>query len=169
MKHRGKTYWRRKRDKLIRKHVIPSGQVLDVGCGWRVYSKNAVRLDIRLGCHPDVVADIQEGICFRDSTFDTVLMFDLLEHLESPHRAIEEVKRILKPSGVVYLTVPFCFPRHGREYYRFSDLALKKMFKDCDVQIVPVVKSRFWNLVWNYYPQDLLVEGYFMSARKSLK
>ena len=64
MRHRGKTYWRKRRDKLLKKHVDAEGKVLDIGCGWRVYSGNAVRLDVDPGCNPDVVADIQKGIDF---------------------------------------------------------------------------------------------------------
>ncbi len=166
MKHRGKTYWRRKRNKLLKKHVIPEGKVLDVGSGWRVHYENAVRLDINPDYNPDVVADIQRGTDFPDSHFDTVLMFDVLEHLEYPHRAVEEVKRMLKPGGTIYITVPFCFPRHGEEYYRFSDLALRGMLNGFDVQIIPVEKSKFWNLVWNYYMHDTIVEGYFVKGKK---
>jgi SAM-dependent methyltransferase len=166
MKHFGKTYWRRRRNRLLRKHVRLEGKILDIGSGWRVFSENAVRVDINAGVRPDIVADVQKGICFPDGHFDTVLMFDVLEHLEDPFRALEEVKRVLKGGGTLYLTVPFCFPRHGVEYFRFSDLALRKMLEGFDVEIIPVKKSKFWHLIWNYHWQDTLVEGYFVSAVK---
>ncbi len=162
----GKTYWRRRRNRLLRKHVRLGGKVLDLGSGWRVYSENAIRLDLNPNFNPDVVSDIQKGICFLDNCFDTVLMFDVLEHLEYPNQALEEVKRIIKEGGTLYLTVPFCFPRHGIEYYRFSDLALRKMLEGFEIEIIPVKKSKFWNLIWNYHWQDALVEGYFLKAKK---
>jgi len=166
MRHFGKTYWRRRRNRLLKKHVTLEGKVLDIGCGWRVFCQNAMRLDINPDFKPDVVADIEAGICFKDSLFDTVLMFDVLEHLEYPHQALEEVKRVLRRSGGLYITAPFCFPRHGVEYFRFSDLALKKMLGDFDVSIIPVKKSKLWNLIWNYHWQDTIVEGYFVKAIK---
>jgi SAM-dependent methyltransferase len=167
MKHFGKTYWRRHRNRLLKKQVAVEGRALDIGCGWRVYCQKAVRLDINLDYSPDVVADTQKSLCFRDNSFDTVLMFDVLEHLEYPHQALEEVKRVLKPGGILYITVPFCFPRHGVEYYRFSDLALKEMLKGFEVIVIPVKKSKLWNLVWNYYLQDTIIEGYFVKAIKN--
>lgn len=166
MRHIGRTYWRRKRDKVLKKHLALEGNVLDVGCGWRIYGKDALRLDLNPDCRPDVVADIQKKTSFQDESFDTILLLDVLEHLPHPHEAIDEIMRILKSRGVLYITVPFCFPRHGTEYYRFSDLALRDMLAGCKVEIWPISKSRFWNLIWNYYPGDTLVEGYFVKARK---
>jgi SAM-dependent methyltransferase len=169
MRHFGKTYWRRRRNRLSRKHVRLEGKILDLGSGWRVYSETAVRLDIDPGVKPDIVADIQKGICFPDDHFDTVLMFDVLEHLEDPFQALEEVKRVIKRGGTLYLTVPFCFPRHGTEYFRFSDLALRKMLAGFEVEIIPVQKSKFCHLFWNYHREDTLVEGYFLRAIKQNK
>jgi ubiquinone/menaquinone biosynthesis C-methylase UbiE len=166
MRHKGKTYWRKKRDKLLKKHLLLQGKVLDVGCGWRTYGRDAVRLDINPECQPDLLTDIQGRTGLRGESFDTVLALDVLEHLRDPHQAVAEIKRVLKPGGRLYLTVPFCFPRHGTEYYRFSDLALMDLLDGFEVEIIPVLKSRVWNLVWNYYPQDRLVEGYFVRAQK---
>lgn len=166
MKHFGKTYWRKHRDKLLKAYVAPVGKVLDIGCGWRTYCKKAIRLDINQEYNPDIVADIQQGSGFVSNCFDTILMLDVLEHIEHPHKAVKEVKRILKPGGTLYITVPFCFPRHGVEYYRFSELAFKKMLEGFELKIIAVKKSKLWNLVWNYYWQDIIVEGYFVKAKK---
>ncbi len=42
---------------------------------------------------------------FKTQTFDAVFMLDVLEHV-SEHKALREVKRILKTNGKIYLTVP---------------------------------------------------------------
>lgn len=139
---------------------------MDVGSGWRNYGQKALRLDINPECHPDLVADVQGRTGLPDESFDTVLALDVLEHLRYPHRAVQEIKRIIKPGGWLYITVPFCFPRHGIEYYRFSELALQDMLEGFALEIVPVTKSKFWNIVWNYYGQDALVEGYLVKAQK---
>ena len=153
----------------MKKHLIFEGKVLDIGCGWRKYGKNAVRLDVSPQCHPDILADIQGPTGLREASFDTILALDVLEHLRYPRRAVEEISRILKPGGLLYITVPFCFPRHGTEYYRFSDLALEDLLSDFGTEIIPVKKSKVWNLLWNYYPQDTIVEGYFVKARKKTR
>lgn len=40
MRRFGKTYWRKRRNKLLKTHVVSKGKVLDVGCGWRIYWSN---------------------------------------------------------------------------------------------------------------------------------
>ena len=41
------------------------------------------------------------------------------------------------------------------------------MLDGFSLEIIPVAKSKFWNIVWNYYPQDTLVEGYLVKAQKT--
>ena len=43
---------------------------------------------------------------FKDNTFDLVHCAEVLEHLESPDLAIEEIRRVLKPGGHFILTTP---------------------------------------------------------------
>ncbi len=45
-------------------------------------------------------------IPFKDKSFDAVLMFDLLEHLEDPKRSLNEIRRVLKPGGIFSAFVP---------------------------------------------------------------
>jgi SAM-dependent methyltransferase len=49
---------------------------------------------------------------FPDSSFDTVLFGEVLEHLADPAPVLEEVSRVMKPDGVIALTTPFGFSPH---------------------------------------------------------
>ncbi|MDY6786497.1 MAG: methyltransferase domain-containing protein [candidate division WOR-3 bacterium] len=44
---------------------------------------------------------------YRDNTFDTIILSQVLEHLEHPVAALTEIKRILTPEGSVIITVPY--------------------------------------------------------------
>ena len=46
------------------------------------------------------VADIHE-IPFADNTFDIAYANAVLEHLNEPVKALEELRRVLKPGGIV--------------------------------------------------------------------
>lgn len=43
---------------------------------------------------------------FADNTFDAVIMSEILEHIEDDVQALREAYRVLKPGGVVAITVP---------------------------------------------------------------
>jgi SAM-dependent methyltransferase len=41
-----------------------------------------------------------------DNTFDLVFLLEVLEHLDFPDQALEEIQRVLKPGGYLILGVP---------------------------------------------------------------
>ena len=43
---------------------------------------------------------------FEDESFEAVLMFDLLEHLDDPSKSLREVHRVLKPRGIFSAFTP---------------------------------------------------------------
>jgi SAM-dependent methyltransferase len=55
---------------------------------------------------PDVVDDGARLTKFADASLDFVVANHVLEHLEDPIGAIEQHLRVLRPGGVVYLTLP---------------------------------------------------------------
>ena len=57
------------------------------------------------GIDYDIVSSVYE-IPRRDTSYDIVLMLQVLEHIEEPVRALKEINRILKEEGVLFLSVP---------------------------------------------------------------
>lgn len=43
---------------------------------------------------------------FEDNSFDVVCAFDVIEHIKEHELAVQEIKRVLRPNGRVFLTVP---------------------------------------------------------------
>lgn len=100
------------------------GKVLDVGCaagdfaeGIKFYrsdldffgidiSQKAVGIAQKrvLGAKFSV-ADAQK-MPFSDNFFDTVLCFDLIEHVEFPQKVVSEIHRVLKPKGIFHSHIP---------------------------------------------------------------
>lgn len=90
-------------------------KILDVGCGsgeltaeiGEKYKNSKV-----VGCDlyprmPNTVKCSAEKLIFKNNSFDAVFMFDVLEHLDGPQKALGEVKRVLKRGGAFHLVVPF--------------------------------------------------------------
>ncbi len=51
------------------------------------------------------IAAIGEKLPFSDSSFDFVLSDNVIDHAENPIAILEEIIRVLKPSGLFYFTV----------------------------------------------------------------
>jgi ubiquinone/menaquinone biosynthesis C-methylase UbiE len=101
-----------------------SGRVLEVGCGAGGMAKaikyyrpdlDVVGIDISKKAINQARKDPSGvkfscgdayKIPFKDKSFDAVLMFDLLEHLDDPLKSLLEIRRVLKPDGIFSAFVP---------------------------------------------------------------
>ena len=77
------------------------------------------RLDIVVNKNiTDIVADAR-NLPFKDSSYDCIMAIEVFEHLENPEKFVDEAHRVLKKSGVFFLSIPFMFHEHGN--YMFHD------------------------------------------------
>lgn len=114
-----------------------TGDVLVIGVGKEPYhwlmgaSTSVFTTDIEAEEGIDGVADAHQ-LPFSDKTFDAVIAIEVFEHLRDPKLATSEMYRVLRPGGVVILTVPFMFRVHGdpHDYQRFTASGLV-LFGDC--------------------------------------
>jgi SAM-dependent methyltransferase len=97
------------------------GRVLDIGCGsgvvskmlreagWEVYGTDISLEGIRRyrgrGLF-GVVSDAEKPLPFCDRSFDAVWLTEVIEHLMDYRRMVQEIRRILKPGGRIYVTAP---------------------------------------------------------------
>jgi len=80
---------------------------LSVGCGQQEPKPDLVRLDISSLVNPDVVWDLDKfPYPFETSSFSEIECFDVIEHLQSIPKALEEFHRILEPNGLIKITTP---------------------------------------------------------------
>lgn len=99
---------------------IPPSRILDLGCSAGYVSAAAQLLGhevvgVDLAEHPGVhlrldqfvIADLDKGIPEEvGSGFDAVIAADVIEHVRRPEHLLAEIKRVLKPGGVVFASVP---------------------------------------------------------------
>lgn len=135
-----------------------SGRILDVGCGigdMLRYSPGAVGVDV----NPHNVAICQadgltvevmppDRLPFEPACFDSVVLDNVLEHIEDPRPLLAEIHRVLDDDGVLVVGVPglkgyAADPDHKRYYDRaalvaclemagFEGKALRAMPFDCE-------------------------------------
>ena len=78
--------------------------VLDVGCGDGITTKKAgaIGMDLDRG---DVKGSVY-SLPFKSGSFGTVLLLEVIEHLEAPERAMGEISRALKTNGRIIVVFP---------------------------------------------------------------
>jgi 2-polyprenyl-3-methyl-5-hydroxy-6-metoxy-1,4-benzoquinol methylase len=98
-----------------------AGAVLDVGCGrglllhqlrtlgWKVTGtelSNRAARHAREALHLDVHVGELTNLDFEAQSFDAVVLWHVLEHVDNPAVLLHEVSRLLRPDGIVLVAVP---------------------------------------------------------------
>lgn len=116
---------------LIRRNVPPGSAVLDAGCGfgeWVSFLKDRDYRAEGLDFSPELIARLRTtyphltwntgditSMPYQDRVFDAVISWGVIEHNEAgPARALSEFRRVLKPNGVIIVTVPVDSPAQRR-------------------------------------------------------
>jgi 2-polyprenyl-3-methyl-5-hydroxy-6-metoxy-1,4-benzoquinol methylase len=88
--------------------------ILDIGCGHGVYGKELLKKGYRYTGieanekyvkearkHVDALCMRAEKLEFPDKSFDTIILLEVLEHLEDPYTALSEIVRVTRKNLVV--------------------------------------------------------------------
>ena len=126
-----------------------SGKTLDVGSGSKPYIglfnnvTEYIGMDIEQSGHKhqreyiDVFYDGQT-FPFEESAFDSLVFFEVLEHVFNPDTFFKQIKKVVKPNGRCLITIPFIWGEHEQPYdfARYSSFGLKHMFDQHGLEIV---------------------------------
>lgn len=110
---------------------IGSRSVTKVNSNFKFSKAKYKGLDISNGINVDVICDAHEMSEFLDGEkFDLVFSSYVFEHLHSPWIVVDEIKKILKPGGSVFIETHFSYSFHGGEhnYFQFSHHGLRALF-----------------------------------------
>ncbi len=129
-----------------------SAKVLDIGEGLRARKDTGSRYDSNRAWlkeyidkveyvvmdpvpdyKPDIVGDIH-AIPLKDESIPAIVCLAVLEHVENPIKAMEEMYRVLVPGGRLLIYVPFLYyyhphPGYYQDYWRFTYDALEMLAK----------------------------------------
>lgn len=125
-----------------------AGRVLDVGAGDRWIQAHLpaqaeyIALDYPptgrdlYHAKPDVFADAAH-LPFADGVFDAVICLEVIEHVRDPQRVLDEIARVLRPGGAVWLSMPFLYPIHDapHDYQRFTEHGLRRSMENSNLTV----------------------------------
>lgn len=162
-----------KKLQLISKY-FKTGKILDIGCGTGEFLNTCKNAKWQtLGIEPDDDArkmgvenyglDIRKEedlSSLLDSSFDIISMWHVLEHVPNLNERVSELKRLIKPNGIIIIAVPnadshdaklykenwaaYDVPRH---LYHFSPKDIETLFRNHGLKlfrILPMIFDSFY-------------------------
>lgn len=158
-----------KKLQLISKY-FKTGNILDIGCGTGEFLNTCKSAKWKtIGIEPDSDArqmaiknydlDVREEGELKslpDASFDIISMWHVLEHVPKLNERVEELKRLIKPNGIIIIAVPNCnsldakiykeqwaaydVPRH---LYHFTPKDIDSLFLKHDLKVFKVLPMVF--------------------------
>lgn len=138
--------------------IKPESRVLDLG-GQKSPKRgqfNIERYDLRVryanlstAKRPDVQTDAA-ALPFAHDSFDAVICAELIEHVPDPPAVLNEVYRVLRPQGMVLISVPFLYQIHADpyDYGRYTDYYWQENLKRVGFVDVAIEKQGlFWSVL----------------------
>lgn len=113
--------------------ALPDELFMDLGCGRRAITLDNV---LYVEVYPSVSADlIVAADCrypIKDSSLRGIGCFAVLEHTRQPWLVVQEMRRMLKPGGQVFIDWPFLQPVHGypSHFFNATREGLTSIFED---------------------------------------
>ena len=165
------------------KTIDVKGTVLDVG-GASMPVKGRTKswdaddymiLDIKSG-NADIVTDINYPMDFS-RRFDNVFCLEVMEYVWNPITALNNINKLLRFKGVLYISFHFLFPHHdpsSRDYLRYTKSGIEKLLRETGFVIEEVVPrttalpealKAFCNAESKVYRSQNEI-GYLIKARK---
>jgi SAM-dependent methyltransferase len=94
-------------------------------------------VDMRPGPGVDLVADV-EKLPHPDASVGMVIAVSTFEHVRSFWKGFAEVRRVLRPDGVLLVACPFHFRIHNYpyDYWRFTPMALEALLEPYPSKII---------------------------------
>jgi SAM-dependent methyltransferase len=92
--------------------------------------KKFVGTDMRCGIGVDQILDLHK-IDLPAEYVGTAICMDTIEHVEYPHKALEEIYRVLKPNGIAIISscMDFAIHDYPYDYWRFTPEAFRSLLK----------------------------------------
>ena len=171
----------------IKKIFLEKNFVIDIGGGLRLIKEKNNRydptrewirpylekveykvLDSVDTYHPDIIGDIH-SLPFPDNSQEAIICIAVLEHVENPIKAWQEMHRVLKPGGYCFIYVPFLYYYHADkgyygDFWRFTKdtiVHLSRPYASVEcvsvrgaietwIRLSPVGRIGFLNPVWRF-------------------
>ncbi|HLF24908.1 MAG TPA: class I SAM-dependent methyltransferase [Anaerolineae bacterium] len=121
-------------------------KVVDLGCGPpanrgpvrdEVGAENYFGVDLDIRNEPDLVTDIAR-MPFASESLDLVRAFSVFEHTYNYRAILDDLFRVLRPGGSLFIQTPFLLEFHGypSDYFRYTHIAWRRILEEVGLKVV---------------------------------
>ena len=134
-------------------------KILDLGCGTNYFSKTCNKLGYTAeGIDIECTDFEKDRLPYKNGTFNVVHLNAVIEHIKNPSNIMNEIKRVLKPKGILIINTPnwqmdyknvYNDPTHVKFYTPIGLKTLVEMFDFKSLFLEPalICKSNiYWRL-----------------------
>jgi len=131
-----------------------TGDVLDLGCGRKPYeslfvnAKSYTGVDVEASGHNHKNSKVDyyydgKTLPFPDNHFDAVVSFEVFEHVFNIDDVFVEIRRVLKPGGQLFITLPFALYEHEMpfDFARYTSCGIKHVFEKNKFEVLEISKT----------------------------
>jgi SAM-dependent methyltransferase len=137
------------------------GELIDVGSGQQPYAGYFAHVKRKWSCDYDAQrgnVDFEcpaDAVPMPDSSLDSVLCTEVLEHVPDPLAVWREFNRLLRPGGKVLLATPMYWPGHEEPYdfYRYPEFGLRRLVQESGFELVRIIPR---GGVWAFFGQVVM-------------
>lgn len=95
------------------------------------------------GRKPDIVWDINYKLPTDKpfEKFDVVFCLEVMEYVWNPVQALENINRLLKQDGALFISSPLVYPVHNpkeQDYLRYTEFGMRKLLKETGFEIADI-------------------------------
>ncbi len=122
------------------KKIKVMGKTIDLGSGdgsnltyYDFMDSSNIKLEkVDYFKNSEIEINLEEKLSINENQYDTVILFNTIEHIENYKNLISEIHRILKINGNLELFVPFLVLYHPdpKDIFRPTHFYLEKILKD---------------------------------------
>jgi SAM-dependent methyltransferase len=131
--------------RMILKHTRKKAVIIDLGSGPERLGREFINVDVFPFPEVDIVANA-EDLPFHSNSIDGAVSESLFEHVPDAGKVANEMVRVVKPGGYIYVSAPLIHPYHASpdDYNRWTISGLKHLFPDLEI-IESGVRSGPWS------------------------
>jgi SAM-dependent methyltransferase len=127
--------------------VLSIGSASDAdgaGRSYRAYftrARSYTTSEVAPGLGADLVLDVRAMPTIADASYDAVFCSGVLEHVDDYQAAVRECYRILRPSGLFLVGVPFQQRLHRapQDFWRFTEYGVRYLLRAFTIEAVAAI------------------------------